>query len=127
MSTDGDLKYWKANENEPETPEINYWYYRPRSADTETTAYALLSIVNIESSRSSKIAQGLPASRWLSTQRNILGGFGSTQVKKCSIKVGVQECLLYFEFVTILGEVYFFPLGHSDWSTGSSCVCQLNL
>ena len=73
-------KHWKAVPDEPEPPLIHWWWYRPRSADTETTAYALLTLVNMESSRNDKISEGLPVARWLSTQRNPWGGLGSTQV-----------------------------------------------
>ncbi|KAF6025639.1 A2ML1 [Bugula neritina] len=76
---DGSLTYWKANENEPAEPIIHWWYYRPRSADTETTAYALLTKLNTRLSVQQKISEGLSIVRWLSTQRNPWGGFGSTQ------------------------------------------------
>ncbi|XP_067934592.1 alpha-2-macroglobulin-like protein 1 [Watersipora subatra] len=75
----GTMTMWKANENEPEPPRIRCWYYRPASADTETTAYALLTILNMRNSVNEKIQEGLPVVRWLSTQRNPWGGFGSTQ------------------------------------------------
>lgn len=55
-------------------------WYRPQSADVETSAYALLTVLEMESSVSAKIAAALPIVRWLSKQRNSRGGFGSTQV-----------------------------------------------
>ena len=71
---------WKANENEPAPPRNRWWWYRPQSADTETTAYALLTTLNMINNVNEKISAGLSIVRWLSTQRNPWGGFGSTQV-----------------------------------------------
>jgi hypothetical protein len=51
-------------------------YYMPSSADIETTAYALLTL-----SLDKDLVAGLPAVRWLSQQRNSLGGYASTQVR----------------------------------------------
>ena len=81
FSVNGTLTYWKANEAEPEEPKNSFWWYRPRSADTETTAYALLTKLNMVNNVNTKISEGLPIVRWLSTQRNPWGGFGSTQVR----------------------------------------------
>jgi len=75
----GTQTMWKAREDEPAEPRMSYWWYRPRSADTETTAYALLTKLNMMTNVNSKITEGLPIVRWLSTQRNPWGGFGSTQ------------------------------------------------
>jgi len=52
-------------------------YYRPRSADVEITAYALLTL-----SLNKDTKNGLPVVRWLSVQRNSLGGYASTQVNR---------------------------------------------
>lgn len=74
------MKYWKASQNDSQEPELTYWWYRPNSADTETTAYALLTMLNMIDNDQEKISMGLPYVRWLTTQRNPWGGFGSTQV-----------------------------------------------
>lgn len=49
--------------------------WQPRSLDIEVAAYALLSHF-----RQRKVSEGFPVMRWLSRQRNSLGGFASTQV-----------------------------------------------
>lgn len=71
------LMYWQEKQ-EVSKPNDNPWwrpYYRPRSADIEITAYALLAF-----SLNKDISVGLAISRWLSQQRNSLGGYSSTQV-----------------------------------------------
>ena len=70
------LIYWQQKPDH--TPNDNPWlrpYYRPRTADIEITAYALLAYT-----LEKDIGVGLPVSRWLSQQRNSLGGYSSTQV-----------------------------------------------
>ncbi|KAM8953042.1 CD109 antigen-like [Pelodytes ibericus] len=63
----GGLKYWSSP-----SETTNYW--QPKSSDIETAAYALLShcIQN-------RILDGIPITKWLSQQRNHLGGYSSTQ------------------------------------------------
>ncbi|XP_067934596.1 ovostatin-like isoform X3 [Watersipora subatra] len=95
----GTMTMWKANENEPEPPRIHWWYYRPASADTETTAYALLTILNMRNSVNDKIQEGLPVVKWLSTQRNPWGGFGSTQ----DTVIGLQALAEYAALIYIDG------------------------
>ena len=71
------LIYWQEKQ-ESHQPNDNPWlspFYRPRTADIEITAYALLAY-----SLNKEIAIGLAISRWLSQQRNSLGGYSSTQV-----------------------------------------------
>ncbi|KAM9316600.1 CD109 antigen-like [Gastrophryne carolinensis] len=68
MVTSGS-KYWSSpSENQ------NYYYWQPRTTDIETASYALLSYYHQD-----KIADGLLVMKWLSQQRNSLGGFISTQ------------------------------------------------
>ncbi|XP_040205893.1 CD109 antigen-like [Rana temporaria] len=64
----GGTKYWSA----PSESANNYW--QPRSTDIETAAYALLSF-----QQQNRIADGIPVMKWLSQQRNQLGGYVSTQ------------------------------------------------
>jgi len=75
------LTHWKAREDEPVRPEGTWWWYRPNSAEVETTSYALMALLGTTQLRDDKITVGLPLVRWLSTQRNAYGGFGSTQVR----------------------------------------------
>ena len=74
------LMYWQEKQEDSKPNDNPWWrpYYRPRSADIEITAYALLAF-----SLNKDISAGLSISRWLSQQRNSLGGYSSTQV--CSI------------------------------------------
>lgn len=48
------------------------------SAEVEMTAYALLTYTVL-----GDVASALPVVKWLSQQRNALGGFSSTQVSLC--------------------------------------------
>ncbi|XP_061089026.1 CD109 antigen-like [Conger conger] len=48
--------------------------WQPRSAYIEMVAYALLSLHT-----QAKVVEGIPLMKWLSEQRNQLGGYGSTQ------------------------------------------------
>ena len=75
--TDG-LMHWEKET--PPTPPI--WYYRAPAADIEMTAYALLTYVVLAEDDSSLISQAMPIVKWLTKQRNALGGFASTQVSK---------------------------------------------
>ena len=50
--------------------------WQPRTADIEMAAYALLSL-----HRLGRLEEGIPVMKWLSQQRNHLGGYGSTQVR----------------------------------------------
>lgn len=69
--------YWQEKQEDSKPNDNPWWrpYYRPRSADIEITAYALLAF-----SLNKDISVGLAISRWLSQQRNSLGGYSSTQV-----------------------------------------------
>ncbi|XP_063297811.1 CD109 antigen-like [Pelobates fuscus] len=63
----GNVMYWSSA---PEKQ--NYWL--PRSNDIETAAYALLSHC-----KQNRILDGVPIMKWLSQQRNSLGGYSTTQ------------------------------------------------
>nr|DBA26422.1 TPA: hypothetical protein GDO54_010687 [Pyxicephalus adspersus] len=63
----GGTKYWS-------TPQSANFYWQPRTTDIETAAYALLSF-----HRQNRIADGIPVMKWISQQRNQLGGYVSTQ------------------------------------------------
>ncbi|KAM5164614.1 CD109 antigen-like [Mantella aurantiaca] len=68
ITINGGTKYWSA----PSESAKSYW--QPRTTDIETAAYALLSF-----QRQNRIAEGIPVMKWLSQQRNQLGGYASTQ------------------------------------------------
>ncbi|KAK3751287.1 hypothetical protein QZH41_012192, partial [Actinostola sp. cb2023] len=70
---DGTIHWTNTKQNLDKSAEFHP-YYRPRSADIEITAYALLTL-----SLYKDIRNGLPVVRWLSQQRNSLGGYSSTQ------------------------------------------------
>lgn len=55
------------------------------SAEVEMTAYALLTYTLL-----GDVATALPVVKWLSQQRNALGGFSSTQVRQAEPKGGAE-------------------------------------
>ena len=84
--TDG-LMHWEKEKVAPPTPpsdEFVWWfpYYRAPAADIEMTAYALMTYILQAKEDSSLIGQAMPIVRWLTKQRNALGGFASTQVSR---------------------------------------------
>ncbi|NXY89727.1 CD109 protein, partial [Alcedo cyanopectus] len=64
----GDFRFWVT----PASEISDSW--QPRSIDIELAAYALLSHFHQD-----RLAEGIPVMKWLSQQRNHLGGFSSTQ------------------------------------------------
>ncbi|NXT27832.1 CD109 protein, partial [Syrrhaptes paradoxus] len=64
----GEFRFWIT----PASEISDSW--QPRSIDIELAAYALLSHFHQD-----RIAEGIPVMKWLSQQRNHLGGFSSTQ------------------------------------------------
>ncbi|XP_072000216.1 CD109 antigen-like [Engystomops pustulosus] len=54
--------------------ETSNYYWQPRTTDIETAAYALLSHF-----QQGRVLDGIPVMKWLSQQRNHLGGYLSTQ------------------------------------------------
>lgn len=86
------LMYWREKQ-ESHKPNDNPWlrpYYRPRSADIEITAYALLAY-----SLERDLPVALAVSRWLSQQRNSLGGYSSTQ----DTVIGLQALAEFAEMI----------------------------
>lgn len=64
------MQFWVSSESKLSDS------WQPRSLDIEVAAYALLShFLQFQAS------EGIPIMRWLSRQRNSLGGFASTQVR----------------------------------------------
>uniref|UniRef100_A0A8C6JNB2 CD109 antigen n=1 Tax=Melopsittacus undulatus TaxID=13146 RepID=A0A8C6JNB2_MELUD len=64
----GEFRFWIT----PASEISDSW--QPRSIDIELAAYALLSHFHQD-----RLAEGIPIMKWLSQQRNHLGGFASTQ------------------------------------------------
>lgn len=64
----GDLRFWRTASSKLSDG------WQPSSIDIELAAYVLLS-----HARQKRVAEGLPIMKWLSQQRNHLGGFSSTQ------------------------------------------------
>ena len=62
--------------------EFFWWnpYLRAPAADIEMTSYALMTYVLLAEDDPSMIGEAMPIVRWLTKQRNALGGFASTQV-----------------------------------------------
>ena len=76
--------HWEKEKETPPTPSEFFWrspYYRAPAADIEMTAYALMTYVLLAENDPSLIGQAMPIVRWLTKQRNALGGFASTQVR----------------------------------------------
>lgn len=71
---EGDTQFWLSS-----TPSLSE-SWQPRSLDIEVAAYALLSHLQ------HRISEGIPVMKWLSRQRNSLGGFVSTQDTVVALK-----------------------------------------
>ncbi|KAM4771054.1 CD109 antigen-like [Rhinophrynus dorsalis] len=65
---DGQQRFWKSP-----SPKVSGWW-QPSSSDVEMVSYALLSHII-----QNRVAEGIAVMRWLSQQRNHLGGYSSTQ------------------------------------------------
>uniref|UniRef100_A0A667HA66 CD109 molecule n=1 Tax=Lynx canadensis TaxID=61383 RepID=A0A667HA66_LYNCA len=65
---EGGMQFWVSSESKLSES------WQPRSLDIEIAAYALLSHF-----LQYQVSEGIPIMRWLSRQRNSLGGFASTQ------------------------------------------------
>ncbi|OBS82148.1 hypothetical protein A6R68_23862, partial [Neotoma lepida] len=70
----GNMQFWLSS-----APTLSE-SWQPRSLDIEVAAYALLSYLQ------HRISEGIPVMRWLSRQRNSLGGFASTQDTVVALK-----------------------------------------
>ncbi|XP_037921191.1 CD109 antigen-like isoform X10 [Hermetia illucens] len=73
-TTDVGRKWWAKPEPQEDKTKTNFWFWKPRSANVETTAYGLLTYLE-----SGRVAESLPILKWLIGQRNSNGGFESTQ------------------------------------------------
>ncbi|XP_020628880.1 alpha-2-macroglobulin-like isoform X2 [Orbicella faveolata] len=81
IKEDGLVHWEKEKETKPTPSEYTWWnpYYRAPAADIEMTAYALMTYVLLAQDDVSLIGEAMPIVRWLTKQRNALGGFSSTQ------------------------------------------------
>ena len=61
-------------------------YHRSSSINIEMTAYALLALIG-DGSDSDALQKAAPIVKWLSNQRNAVGGFSSTQANIISFLV----------------------------------------
>lgn len=66
--------------------------WQPRSAQIEMTSYVLLALF-----RRGSFVEGIDLMKWLSEQRNYLGGFGTTQVTLFSV-VQQSDCRFQSDF-----------------------------
>lgn len=71
------MTHWEEEKEKGEAKPTSSWYYQARSTDIEQTAYVLLAM--LEKDGKSAISKAVPIVRWLSKQRNDLGGWSSTQ------------------------------------------------
>ena len=82
--------HWeKVKEMSNSRPNEFFWwnpYFRAPAADIEMTSYALMTYVLLAEDDPSLIGEAMPIVRWLTKQRNALGGFASTQVIRDRIK-----------------------------------------
>lgn len=70
----GDMIHWEKPDNNAQQNQNAWWYHsQPLSVNIEITAYALLYYANIDLAIAAKIA------KWLVSQKNQFGGYGSSQ------------------------------------------------
>ena len=77
------MTHWEKEKLKKTPPTDDFWwspYYRAPAADIEMTAYALMTYILRADDDLSLIGDAMSIVRWLSKQRNALGGFSSTQV-----------------------------------------------
>ena len=85
-------RYW-GEPKQPEKPRED-WFYAPyrqaKSTDIEQTAYGLMASIGKDDK--SKAINNIDIVRWLSQQRNSLGGWSSTQVS--TIILNLNACFI---------------------------------
>ncbi|XP_065833656.1 CD109 antigen-like [Oscarella lobularis] len=77
INKNGATHWTNAADSDDKGDNSNEWFYYPShapAADIEMTGYALLALTQLQD-----IQEGLSVARWLSQQRNSLGGWSSTQ------------------------------------------------
>lgn len=91
-------RFWKAKDEDEDDSEIgwNPPWRRSNSANVETTAYALLSLMAEAEAKQKPIINLNPIVNWLTKQRNAFGGFSSTQDTVLGIQaLGVYAGAIY--------------------------------
>jgi len=76
VGNDGTVR-WSAQPKKNEAgkaKDTNHYFYQSQPADIELSSYGLLTYMLLEDKE-----RGLPIVRWLTSERNALGGFSSTQ------------------------------------------------
>jgi CD109 antigen len=71
------MRHWESqvgHSPQNQTSTRAWWYDGPRPVDVEMTSYAILAHMARD-----EVSQAFPSIRWLSSKRNSLGGFASTQ------------------------------------------------
>jgi A-macroglobulin TED domain len=113
------MKYWRSDQQQQTAPQD--FYFRPVStaADVEITSYALLSMLQGQSSGESDIHTEAQVVRWLTTQRNAYGGFSSTQVFHSCLKMTTGPCNCYKQMNN-----FFFIMMFEDLCVLSSLPMQ---
>ena len=104
----GDMIHWEKPDDNAQQNQNAWWYYsQPISQNIEITAYALLYYVNIDLAIAVKIA------KWLVSQKNQFGGYGSSQ----DTVVGIASLAAFAtKFLKLAGklDIHFVPnLGNS--------------
>uniref|UniRef100_A0A183D6Y7 TED_complement domain-containing protein n=1 Tax=Gongylonema pulchrum TaxID=637853 RepID=A0A183D6Y7_9BILA len=66
--------HWSAKVGTEKPKDAQQYFYQPRPVDVEMTSYVLLTYM-----LNGDTVKGLSVVRWLTSQRNALGGFSSTQ------------------------------------------------
>lgn len=82
--------------------------WQPSSLDIEVAAYAMLSHF-----LQHQISEGIPIMRWLSRQRNSLGGFASTQVSDDHFKFLYENncvCKTIYKIKSLSLSIYMWLL-----------------
>ncbi|XP_065826416.1 CD109 antigen-like [Oscarella lobularis] len=74
ITKNGATHWTNSDETIDDSNDILYYPHHAPAADIEMTGYALLALTKLQD-----VSQSLPVARWLSQQRNSLGGWSSTQ------------------------------------------------
>ncbi|XP_057300499.1 alpha-2-macroglobulin-like protein 1 isoform X4 [Hydractinia symbiolongicarpus] len=76
IKEDGMIR-WEEPKEKEDSKKQTFWYYAARSTDIEQTAYALIAKLTLTGKKTT--SDNIPIVKWLSKQRNGLGGWSSTQ------------------------------------------------
>ncbi|KAL5017642.1 hypothetical protein ScPMuIL_007231 [Solemya velum] len=111
------MKYW----HKPEAPSTSPHHWRSpnqqaKSVDIEMTSYALLTYI-----RKNDITGGIPVMKWITSQRNSLGGYHSTQDTVLALQALSEFATSMFSedgnihiTVTVEGAIYEFDVSSEN-------------